>query len=120
MNLAILDYVLIALLVFFGVAGFLRGLISQLFSVIAIITGFMVARVFYGQVEAFIGIKSYYGPIGSFLLTFLVVFILVKVLGFLTEKIVKVVKLSAFNRICGLLLGVIRASLYAPSSCLFS
>ncbi len=108
MNLAILDYVLIALLLFFGVAGFLRGLISQLFSVIAIIAGFLVARVFYNQVEQFIGFKSYYGPIASFLLTFLVVFILVKVLGYFSEKIMKIVKLSAFNRVCGLLLGMIK------------
>jgi membrane protein required for colicin V production len=108
MTVTILDYVIIGLLLFFSVLGFLKGMVSQLFSVFALILGFMGARLYFSQAQEFIGLSSFYGPIVGFLLTFIGAFLLVKMIGVGIEKIFKIAKLSFFNRFCGFLLGLLK------------
>jgi membrane protein required for colicin V production len=106
--MTILDYVLLIILLIFAVMGFVRGLISQLFSVVGIVLGFVLSKLYYVKVASLIQLDPGYGNVIAFVSVFLAVFLVVKILGLLVEKLFKIAKFSLFNRTCGLLLGLFK------------
>lgn len=106
--MVVIDYVLLALLLFFAVMGFFRGIVSQLFSIVGMVGGFMGAKLFYLKAVDWAGLDVQYGTVIAFILMFLAIFIIVKLLGVLLEKILKAAKLSLFNRFCGFFLGLVK------------
>jgi membrane protein required for colicin V production len=107
-NMPVLDYIIIGILGFFAVIGLIRGLVSQLFSIFGLVAGFVLARVYYGNVADYLGLHQYMGGFAAFLLVFIAVFICTRLIGLLVEKILKLTKLSLFNRVCGFLLGFLK------------
>ncbi|RMG60777.1 MAG: CvpA family protein [Deltaproteobacteria bacterium] len=106
-----LDYVVIAILAIFGIVGFWRGLVSQLASLLAIIAGFVVARTYYREVMVFLNFTFEYGHLAAFAVTYVAVFLLVRVAGMIIEFILRAVKLSLFNRFLGLFLGAVKGAI---------
>lgn len=106
--MTVLDYILIGILGFFALIGLFRGLVNQLFSLVGLVAGFILAKVFYGTVMTNLGFHFFLAEIVSFVLIFVSVLLCAKAIGFLVEKVMKLAKLSLFNRVCGLLLGLIK------------
>lgn len=109
--MSVLDYILVGIMGCFAIGGLLRGFIGQVFSIAGIFGGFLLARFYYVKVVELLGLDVYLGDVASFLLTFFAVFLGVKLIGALVEKLVKPAKLSFFNRFCGTLLGVLKGFL---------
>jgi membrane protein required for colicin V production len=106
--MTVLDYILIGTLVFFAIIGLIRGLVSQLISILGLVAGFVLARIYYGSVVSYLGLHFYIGEFVAFLIVFVGVFICAKIAGMIVEKFLKSARLSLFNRISGFLLGFMK------------
>jgi membrane protein required for colicin V production len=112
-----LDIFIVSILVFGFFRGFIKGLIMELFSLLAIILGtygalnfsditldwFLVN--FSNQIES---IDENYLKIASFAFTFLIIIVLVSVVGKVLTRVIKMVFLGLINKISGGLFGSIK------------
>lgn len=110
--MAILDIALLLLIVYGAYRGFHRGLIIEVFIFLAIAVG-IYAAVHFSDVIANalvnnLGDAYTATPAVAFTLTFLVVGALVYFGGIALEKAVRVVQLSAVNRMLGAAFGVLK------------
>lgn len=104
-----IDLIIIAIVAFFTVKSSIRGLISEICSVIAIIAGFFIASSHYIE----LGDKLHTLITNSgvrYLLSFIAIFILVYfgfiLLGFAGKKIMKISLLGWFDHLAGGILGL--------------
>lgn len=111
--MTILDLFLLLPLAYGAWRGFRKGLILEVFTLLAIIVGIYVAVHFSDQVSHKIvenvGEEYSSTPAISFTLIFLAVGAIIYFGGVALEKVVKAVNLSVFNRMLGLLFGFIKA-----------
>lgn len=111
--MTILDLFLLLPLAYGAWRGFRKGLILEVFTLLAIIVGIYVAVHFSDRVSHKIvenlGEEYSSTPAISFTLIFLAVGALIYFGGVALEKVVKAVNLSVFNRMLGLLFGFIKA-----------
>ncbi|WP_395647579.1 CvpA family protein [Terricaulis sp.] len=110
------DFAALAILGLSGVMAFARGLIREVFSIIAFIGGFLAAVFFADMVRPFIeSISDLSGPIASVaagLLIFLIVFILITVVTSAVAKTAhQSTEIGSFDRAAGLAFGVLRGVL---------
>jgi membrane protein required for colicin V production len=106
MNL--LDYVLIVMIGYCLVRGIFRGLIKELSSIIGVLGGFYAAYSYYPllakQLSRWITNAGYLS-IFSFLVIFVVVFLVVSLTGVVIKYLMNVSFLGWTDRICGALFG---------------
>jgi membrane protein required for colicin V production len=114
MNLAIIDFVFIALILIFALHAALKGFIGEVFSTAAIVLGIAVAFYLYKNGAAFIRQKlpdletvRVLPEILSFGCIFAVVFALIKCIETLLQDIVDGVHLGGVNRFLGFLVGIL-------------
>ena len=111
-----LDILFVLLLIWGGYNGFKSGFIIQLFMTLALFLGLYAGVHFSNFASRIItedfGSKSEYVPVISFTITFLAVGAMVYFAGKAIEKVIKVVRLTPFNKIAGLGLGLIKMSFY--------
>jgi membrane protein required for colicin V production len=110
--MAVLDIALLLLIGYGAYRGFRNGLIIEVFTFLAIVVG-IYAAVHFSDVmaKAFVdnlGEKYTATPAVTFTLTFLAVGALVYFGGIALEKAVRVVQLSAINRVLGAAFGVLK------------
>ena len=110
------DFLALAILGLSGIMAFARGLIREVFSIIAFIGGFLAAVFFADMVRPFIeSISDLSGPIASVaagLVIFLVVFILITVVTSAVAKTAhQSTEIGSFDRAAGLAFGVLRGVL---------
>ncbi len=110
------DLVALAIVAFSGIMAFARGIIREIFSIVAFI-GAAIAAVFLAErgrpiVEQFTSIEGSLATVAAGLLIFLVVFFLIM---FLTSVVAKTAhqstEIGAFDRAAGLAFGVLRGVL---------
>jgi len=111
--MTLLDLFLLLPLAYGAWRGFRKGLILEVFTLLAIIVGIYLAVHFSDQVSHKIvenvGEEYSSTPAISFTLIFLAVGALIYFGGVALEKVVKAVNLSVFNRMLGMLFGFIKA-----------
>lgn len=111
--MTILDFFLLLPLGYGAWRGFKKGLIIEIFTLLAIIVGIYVAVHFSDtlshKIVENVGEGYSSTPAISFTLIFLAVGALIYFGGVALEKVVKVVKLSIMNRMLGLFFGLIKA-----------
>lgn len=104
------DVVIIIILSCCLVAGFFRGLIKGLASIIGVLGGFYAAYTYYVEVAKLLsGWISDFGYLNivSFLIIFCGVFIIISILGVVIRYLLKTVSLGWVDRICGAGFGAI-------------
>lgn len=111
----ILDIVLIVPTIWFAYKGFRRGLISELFSIAALIVGILACMFFSeavaGILKATFDWEGHWVGLVSFAVTFIAVVVSIKLLSKVFSKIAEAVALGMVNRLLGLLFGVLKAFL---------
>tara|TARA_Y100001970_G_scaffold198214_1_gene241143 strand:+ start:717 stop:1244 length:528 start_codon:yes stop_codon:yes gene_type:complete len=112
-NLALIDWISLALLSSFGITGFFNGFIKEVFSAAAWIVSLTIAW-FWGPL-LFPVIETYVDTLEivkalSFLILFLSSFVVLKFLGSLFSKLTSVIGLKVFDRILGLFFGTLKVS----------
>lgn len=116
-----LDIVLVLPLIFGAWRGFKKGLIIELFTLLALLVGIYAGIHFSDFMSSILrnhlGIQSEYLPVISFTLIFLGVGAMVYFAGKLIEKAVNAVALSPINKLTGLFFGLVKM-LYLTSTLL--
>ncbi len=101
-------------LAFFAYRGFIKGLIVEVASLIALVLGVYGAIYFSDYAQAFlaehISLDAGVLKIASFVVTFLVVVIIVHLIGRIVEKLAEAIALGAINKILGLLFGLLKGA----------
>lgn len=99
------------LLILAGLKGLKNGLVKELAGLAALILGIVIAVSFSGVTADFLSgvFNTQYLGIIAFLVTFVLVVILVHIVAGLIHKLIHAVALGVFNRILGLVFGIIKA-----------
>ncbi|PWH84709.1 CvpA family protein [Brumimicrobium oceani] len=106
------DIVIIVPLMYAAWVGFRKGLIVEVFTLLALLVG-IYAGIHFSDwtsdlIKDKINIEGRYLPVVAFTLTFLAVGAMVYFAGKMIERMLKVVNLSPVNKILGLFFGVIK------------
>jgi membrane protein required for colicin V production len=111
MNL--LDLLFLIPLAFFLITGFKKGLIVEVFSVIAFIVAIIGALKLSNALLISSGLEmnSKWLPYIAYVIVFLAIFLLIIFLARLIQKVLKTAQLNIFNRIAGALFGVVKVIL---------
>jgi membrane protein required for colicin V production len=114
-NVSLVDIVFALPLLWGAYKGFRKGLIVEIFSLLALILGVFCAIYFpeHAQqlIETNFQVEAKWIPIIAFSVTFIVVVILVNLVGKLIEKLVDILALGFFNKLGGLAFGVFKTLL---------
>jgi len=111
MNLAVIDFIFIALIALFMIRCYLKGFIGELLSMAAIILGLLASLYFYKNGAVFLREKFWPGlkaipEILAFIALFLIVFIVVKFLEIMLKGIINGIKLGGADRFLGIVFGL--------------
>lgn len=113
MNL--IDFFIIAILVFALVRGFIKGLIIEVASVLALILGIWGAIRFSGfvgqRLTDYFDLSTQYLGVIAFAITFIIIVLLVHLLANILDKLLKAVALGIPIRILGAVFGVLKTAL---------
>lgn len=120
-----LDITIAAIIALFTLAGFARGLVSQIFSIAALLGGLVIGFIFYdvlGDVfirERLVENKSV-ANVGGFIVLAFAAYVIIQTAGWITTRLIGTLHLSWLNRICGGAVGAVMGAVTAflLSSCL--
>ena len=105
-----LDILLLIPILFGAWRGYKKGIIIELFTLLALLVGIYAAIHFSDYMVNILkdnfDFDGQYTPVVAFVLTFLIVGAMVFFLGKALEKVIKVVQLSALNKFAGVVFGV--------------
>lgn len=106
------DIIIIVPLIYAGWVGFKKGLVIEVFTLLALLVGIYAGIHFSdwtsGLIKDNIDIEGKYLPVVAFTVTFLAVGAIVFFAGKMIERMLKVVNLSPLNKAFGLLFGIIK------------
>lgn len=113
--MSVIDIVFLIPLLWGAYKGFRKGLIVEVFSLIALIGGIFCAVYFPGYAQELIEtnfqVEAKWVPILAFIATFAGVVFAVSMLGKLIEKFVEALALGIFNKIGGIAFGILKSLL---------
>ncbi len=114
MNLAVFDIIGILILLAGGVRCAFRGFVAEFLSALAIITGLAAALIFTSALSPllapYLG-ETIWTPIVSFLLIFLLGYVLIKIIESTLYRIIERVQLEKLDQALGFFLGVVEGFL---------
>ncbi len=110
------DIIIIIILAFFAVRGIFRGLVTELIVLVSLVLGFVIAFTYFPQLKiiltkAFPVLPQFAAQIISFVLLFLAVNIVLRIIGKALNKLVHFTFLNSINRLAGGLFGFFKAAL---------
>lgn len=107
-----IDIIIAVPLIYAAWSGFRKGLVIEIFTLLALLVGIYVAINFSDWTSNFIieqfDIEGKYLPVVAFTLTFLAVGAMIYFAGKMLEKMLRLVNLSFVNKLLGLILGLIK------------
>ncbi len=105
------DIIVGILLILAGLKGLKNGLIKELAGLTALILGIILAVQFSGAMAGFLSglFHSTHMPVIAFLVTFVLVVVVVHLIAQLLHTLINAVALGVFNRILGLVFGILKA-----------
>ena len=111
MNLSVMDFIFIGLIALFMIRCYLKGFVSELLSMAAIVLGLLASLYFYKNGAIFL--REQFWPdlksipeVIAFVGLFLIVFILVKLLEAMLKGIISGVRLGGADRFLGIIFGL--------------
>ena len=111
MNLSVIDYIFIALIILFIIRCYLKGFISELLSMAAIVLGLLAALYFYKNGGEYLRGKFWpelktIPEILAFVALFAIVFIVIKFLETMLKGIINEIRLGGADRFLGIIFGL--------------
>nr|AGS52309.1 putative Colicin V production protein, cvpA-like (dedE protein) (Pur regulon 18 kDa protein) [uncultured bacterium contig00061] len=111
MGVAVIDFVLIGIIIIFTLRCAVRGFVSELLSVAALVFGLLLAIFFFraGAVivrRLFMPDVRVFPEIISFIAIFLIVYIVVKILELILKSIIDGIRLGGLDRLLGFAFGL--------------
>jgi membrane protein required for colicin V production len=111
MNL--LDVILAVLCALFAVAGIVRGLVRQLFSLGGLVAGHLLGIRYYAFAREQLGLSFQYAEVVGYAVLFLAAYLAVRLVGGVIEGRVRKSKLSGTDRIAGMAAGLVKGALFS-------
>ena len=110
MNFSVLDAIFILLIVVFALRCYVKGFISEILSMAAIVLGLLASLFFYKNGAEYLRLKFWpdlktIPEIIAFVALFLIVFILIKSLEIMLKGIIQGIKLGGADRFLGVIFG---------------
>ena len=109
------DVLILIPLVYGAFRGFHQGLLMEMSTLFALILGVFLSLKYAADVEVvlrdFVVLPESYSYYVAFALTFLLVIIVINLLGKLLTRLVDLVSLGIFNKVFGILLGIVKGAL---------
>jgi membrane protein required for colicin V production len=109
-----LDIVLAIPLLWGLYKGISKGIVKELASLVALILGIYGAVHFADSIHPYLkeqfSIESSFVPIVSFAITFIVIVLVVRLVGFIIDKVIKMVALGVISRLLGGVFGVFKTA----------
>lgn len=107
-----LDIAILAVLTVSALIGISRGLINQVFSVLALVVGLAAGLLFYDVLAQALRARGVVenesmSNVIAFVLLVVVFYVLIQMLGWLTSKLIGTLRLGLLNRLAGGALGVV-------------
>jgi membrane protein required for colicin V production len=104
------DLILLCLFALFGLRGFFRGFFREVFSLVALVIGFMVAVAYDQDIATFVARHWQVSPLLlkglSFVAIFFIVYFLINLAGWLLHRSEKLLFLKTLNRTGGVAVGL--------------
>ncbi|MDG5815585.1 CvpA family protein [Chitinispirillales bacterium ANBcel5] len=116
-----LDVFTLILAIVLSVMGLKRGFIREFFRLSALIVGFLLAYLYYEDIQgliSFLSMPQQLSALFSFLTIFLFSFLIILVLGLFIRKITHLTLLGWLDRLLGLFLGMLKTVVIAWIACL--
>jgi membrane protein required for colicin V production len=111
MNFVVIDFIFIFVIAVFVLRCFLKGFVSEVLSMAAVVLGLIASIYFYKTGGAFIAEK--YMPnheaiasVIAFIALFLIVYIVVRILAIMLKNIVEGIRLGGVDRFLGVIFGL--------------
>ena len=110
------DVVIVAFVSLFAIRGYLRGLFREVFSLLGLLVGFVVAARYYEPVARFWQDSWQFSPfllhILSFVSLFFAAYLILNLLGLLLHRSAHFIFLGGLNRVGGVLVGAGKAAVF--------
>jgi membrane protein required for colicin V production len=110
-----IDVVILIILGFAVVRGFINGLVKEVASLAALILGIWGAIRFSsftaGKLYDYFDMSGKYVGIISFIVTFLIIVIIIHFIGMLVDKLMEAISLGFVNKLCGIVFGLLKSVL---------
>ena len=111
MSFSVIDFIFIALIALFIIRCYLKGFISELLSMAAIVLGLLASLFFYKNGGEFLRVKFWPNlktipEILAFVALFIIVFLVIKLLEILLKEVINGIKLGGADRFLGILFGL--------------
>jgi len=118
MDILLIDWISLAVVIFFGVLGLMHGLAKEIFSaaawVISIIGAWYFGPLLFPYIDSYI-INSEIKSAVSFVLIFLTFFTLINLTGSAISKFLNSIGLNFLNKTLGIFFGVLKGSVLLAS-----
>jgi len=109
----LLDVVIVSLCLVFAVYGIFQGIVRQLFSWSGLILGHLAGVRYYETAQEKLRLDFPHSDVAAYLLLFVAVYLLFRLLGLLVERSVRGSELSGADRFAGMLAGLVKGALLA-------
>jgi len=111
MNISVIDIIFILLITIFIIRCYLKGFVSELLSMSAIVLGLLASLFFFKNGGEFLRVKLWPNlniipEVIAFIALFVIVFLLVKILELMLRGIIQGVHLSGADRFLGIFFGL--------------
>ena len=106
-----LDVIIVVLCLGFAVFGIFQGVVRQLFSWGGLLLGHIAGVKFYATAQTQLRLDFPHGDVAGYLLTFLGVYLIVRLVGLVIERWVRGSELSGTDRAAGMLAGFVKGAL---------
>lgn len=111
--MGITDIIILIIIGVFGIKGVFKGLVSEVFGMMGLILGYVLAYQFYphaAKLMSFIGLSQNIADKVGFVIMFLAVYIIVLVVGIVLKKFFKAIQLGWADRTGGFFFGAVKAA----------
>jgi len=111
LSFAVIDYIFLALLALFVIRCYLKGFVSELLSIAAIVLGLLASLFFYKNGAYYLRMNFWpdvkaFPEILSFVALFVIVFLTVKLLEIMLKGIINGIRLGGVDRFLGIIFGL--------------
>ena len=111
--MGITDIVILIIIGVFGIKGLFKGLISEVFGILGLILGYLLAFQYYNLGAKFLnyfGVSKNIADKAGFVVAFLAVYVVIIIIGFLLKKFFKKIKLGWLDKTGGFFFGALKAA----------
>ncbi|BAI81043.1 colicin V production protein [Deferribacter desulfuricans SSM1] len=112
--MGIIDIVLLIIIGVFAIKGLFRGLIGEVFGILGLILGYLLAYQYYQLTAKFasaLGFNKSVSDVVGFVITFIIIYTIIIIISIILKKFFKKIQLGWADKLGGFLFGALKSSI---------